>query len=94
MSGYMIAQVRVTNPEKFKAYAAAAGPVTAKYGGEYLVRGGAMVALEGDPAERLVVIRFPDRAAAEAWYNSPEYQEARKLREGAATGDFAAVDGA
>jgi uncharacterized protein (DUF1330 family) len=94
MSAYMIALVTVTDLEQFKQYAAAATEATAKYGGKYLARGGASTLLEGNmPAERLVVIEFADRAAAEAWYNSPEYQAARKLREGAATGSFVAVDG-
>jgi uncharacterized protein (DUF1330 family) len=54
-----------------------------------------MSLLEGNfDRDRLVVIEFADRAAAEAWYNSPEYQAARKLREGAAIGTFIAVDGA
>lgn len=95
MSAYMIAQVKVTDPEQFKLYAAAAGKATAQYGGTYLARGGEMSLLEGDlTAERLVIIEFKDRASAETWYNSPEYQAAKKLREGAATGIFAAVDGA
>ena len=95
MSAYMIALVTVTDPEQFKQYAAAAGPATAKYGGKYLARGGATSLFEGEmPAERLVVIEFADRAAAETWYKSPEYQAAKKLREGAATGTFMCVDGA
>ncbi|NNE22343.1 MAG: DUF1330 domain-containing protein [Rhizobiales bacterium] len=95
MSAYMIALVNVTDPEQFKKYAAAAGPATAKYGGKYLARGGETSLFEGEmPAERLVVIEFASREAAEIWYNSPEYQAAKKLREGAATGTFMAVDGA
>ncbi len=94
MSAYMVALVKVTDPDQFKKYAAAAGEVTAKYGGTYRVRGGDKTLLEGElDHDRIVVIEFPDRAAAEAWYNSPEYQAARKLREAAAIGTFVAVDG-
>jgi len=94
MSAYMIALVKVTDPEQFKHYAAAAGEVTARYGGKYLARGGDKVVLEGElDQDRLVVIEFPDRAAAEAWYNSPEYQAAKELRANAAIGTFVAVDG-
>ena len=94
MSAYMVAMLTVTDPEEFKHYAAAAGPATAKYGGTYLARGGALSVLEGDLGrERVVIIEFKDKAAAEAWYNSPEYQAARKLREGAAIGTFVAVEG-
>ncbi len=94
MSAYMIALVKVTDSEQFKQYAAAAGKVTAQYGGTYRVRGGEMSLLEGDlEQDRLVVIEFNERASAEAWYNSPEYQAARALRDGAAVGTFVAVDG-
>ncbi len=94
MSAYMVAMLKVTDPEKFKEYAAAAGPATAKYGGTYLARGGAVSVLEGDLGrERVVVVEFKDKASAEAWYSSPEYQAAKKLREDAAIGTFVAVEG-
>ena len=94
MSAYMIATINVTDPDRFKDYAAAAGKVTAQFGGQYIVRGGDKSLLEGDlTGNRVVVIKFADRETAEAWYNSPEYRHAKSLREGAATGTFVAVDG-
>ncbi|WP_438454859.1 DUF1330 domain-containing protein [Vreelandella venusta] len=36
--------------------------------------------LEGSAMEGAVILRFPDMAAARAWYESPAYQEARKHR--------------
>ena len=36
--------------------------------------------LEGSDMEGAVILRFPDMAAARAWYQSPAYQEARKHR--------------
>ncbi len=36
--------------------------------------------LEGSAMEGAVILRFPDMAAARAWYTSPAYQEARKHR--------------
>ena len=44
---YLVAEIEVVNPEPYKAYVAAAGPLVAAYGGKYLVRGGAAEALEG-----------------------------------------------
>ena len=95
MAAYMIARVEVTDLEKFKQYSAAAGLVTQKYGGKYLARGGELAGLENftDADKRLVIIEFSDMDTANAWYNSEEYQEAKKLREGAATGNFLIVDG-
>ncbi len=95
MSAYMIARVEVSDLEKFKLYAAAAGPVTQKFGGKYLARGGELAGLENfdDDGKRVVIIEFSDMNTAKAWYNSPEYQEAKKLREDAAVGNFLIVDG-
>ncbi len=39
-----------------------------------LVVYGEMETLEGDAAEGIVILQFPDKAAAKAWYESPEYQ--------------------
>ncbi len=49
-----------------------------------LVVYGELETLEGDPADGVVVLQFPDRDAAKAWYFSPEYQEKVKLRQKAA----------
>jgi uncharacterized protein (DUF1330 family) len=59
------------------------------------VRGGKKTALEGDiPFERIVVSEFPDVEAAKKFYDSPEYQEARKHRAGAAEFNMVIVEGA
>ena len=95
MSAYMIARVEVKDLENFKKYAEGAGAATAKFGGKYLARGGELVGLENheDDGKRVVIIEFPSLDDAKAWYNSPEYQEARKHRENAAVGRFMIVDG-
>jgi len=49
------------------------GPVFAKYGGKFLVRGGRHVSKEGTSRTRNVVIEFKDYDTAIACYNSPEY---------------------
>lgn len=50
--------------------------------------------LEGDPdAHRLVVIQFPNFAAAQAFYNSPEYQEIIPLRTEVSDGSLLIVEG-
>lgn len=94
MSAYIIVRIKASDPEQLKDYQLAAPPVIEKFGGKYIARGGTVVSLEG-PAElrRIVIIEFPDLAAAEAFYNSHEYEEVRKLREGVAEAEFIAVDG-
>ena len=39
-AGYVIAQLKVTNPENYKEYVAKVNEVVKKFGGEYLVRNG------------------------------------------------------
>jgi uncharacterized protein (DUF1330 family) len=75
-------------------YKAAAPATIAAAGWRYLVRGGELVVLEGDwQPSRMVVLEFKDMAAARRWYESEAYQEARKLREGAARERGVAVQG-
>jgi len=95
MPAYIIAMVNVTDPSKYPEYAKGAGPANAKYGGKFLVRGGKKTTREGDvPFERIVVTEFPDVEAAKKFYNSPEYQAARKHRLGAADFHMIIVEGA
>jgi len=91
---YIVVQAEVTNPQRYAEYAKLSPGIIAKYGGKFLARGGKTVTLEGPPAKnRVVVIEFPSLEKAEEFYRSPEYTEAKRLREGAATAQFIAVEG-
>ena len=94
MPAYIIAEVEVTNPAGYEAYRPLAGASVAQYGGKFVVRGGKAELIEGskEPA-RIVVIEFADTAAAKRWYNSPEYQEALKIRLANSTGRGLLVEG-
>jgi uncharacterized protein (DUF1330 family) len=93
-TAYIVVQADVTNPQRYAEYAKLSPGIIAKYGGKFLARGGKPVTLEGPPAKnRMVVIEFPSLEKAEEFYRSPEYTEAKKLREGAATAQFIAVEG-
>ena len=95
MPAYVIALVNVTNAEKYQEYAKLAGPAGAKYGGKFLVRGGAKTTLEGDiPFSRVVINEFADVETAKKFYNSVEYQAARKHRLGAADFHMIVLEGA
>ena len=84
--GYVIAQISVKDPEAYREYVAKVTPIVAKFGGEYLVRGGQAETVEGTaPGERTVVIRFPSLQAARDWYFSPDYADTKKLRQAAST---------
>jgi uncharacterized protein (DUF1330 family) len=84
MAAYVIANVKVSNPEQYKGYQALSpGAITAA-GGEFLARGGATHVLEGDFVPgRVVVAKFASMDAAKAFYNSVLYTEARTKRAGA-----------
>jgi uncharacterized protein (DUF1330 family) len=95
MSAYIVVESQVSDPEQFSHYMAAAPEAVRAFGGEYLVRGGAIDVLEGDwHPKRLTVLRYPDMATARAMYDSPEYAAARALRAGAtAMFNMVLVDG-
>jgi uncharacterized protein (DUF1330 family) len=94
MPAYLIVETDITDPEQYEHYKAASPGAIAAFGGRFVVRGGEMDVLEGDwTPKRLVVVEFPDLETAKRFYESPEYQEAMKLREGAASLNMVAVDG-
>ena len=65
MAAYVIAEVEVTDPALYERYRREVPGTLAPFGGRFVVRGGAVEPLEGDWApKRLVVLEFPDRAAA------------------------------
>ena len=83
-AAYVIADVSVSDPERYEGYKALTPGAVAAAGGEFVVRGGEFVTLEGDwRPSRVVVIRFPSMEAAKAFYDSPPYLAARAARAGA-----------
>ena len=94
MAAYILARVEVTDWDRYKEYVKETPKAIKKYGGKFIVRGGKMVTLEGpEETRRLVLIEFPSLEKAKEFYYSQEYQEAKKIREGAALGQFLALDG-
>ncbi len=95
MAAYVIYQGEVTDPDRYEQYKTKAAESILAAGGRYIVRGGEAEVLEGEPpAGRTVVLEFPTRQAALAWYRSEEYTAIRRLREGAARARLYVVDGA
>ncbi|GGX43989.1 DUF1330 domain-containing protein [Streptomyces chryseus] len=74
--------IEVTDPAKLAEYSARVREVVEKHGGRYLAVGGQVDAVEGESMLTYpVLIEFPDLAAAHRWYDAPEYQELRTLRQ-------------
>ena len=94
MPAYIIVETDVHDPEQYEHYKQATPGAVAAGGGRFLVRGGELSVLEGDwQPKRLVVLEFEDLAAAERFYRSSQYQDAKRLREGAANMNMVAVQG-
>ena len=95
MPAYMIVQIKLTQKDGWSLYRDAVGPLTQRFGGRYLVAGGAKVeVLEGSHDGRsLVVFEFPSIEAIHRFWSSPEYAEVKKLRAGLAELDVWAVPG-
>jgi uncharacterized protein (DUF1330 family) len=94
MPAYVIVETDVHDADQYEHYKAAASDAIVAGGGRYVVRGGELAVLEGEwRPTRLVVLEFDDLDAAKRWYDSPEYREAKQLREGAATLHMVAVEG-
>jgi uncharacterized protein (DUF1330 family) len=94
MPAYIIADVTVTDPEGYEAYRARVPAVIAAHGGRYLVRGGAVLPLEGEwNLGRCVILEFPDMAHVRAFWDSVDYAPLRAIRERCATSRLVAVEG-
>ena len=82
MTALCILKMDLHDPEAFKQYMATAPQTVIQYGGRHFSRGGRTVTLEGpENTVRNVLIEFDSIEAAEAWYNSPEYQAAKVHRD-------------
>ncbi|NNL85473.1 MAG: DUF1330 domain-containing protein [Myxococcales bacterium] len=94
MPAYIVARVDVTDPDKYKNYMALTPAAIEKAGGRFVVRGGAITTLEGpEETRRLVILEFDSIEKAKAFYHSPDYERAKREREGAAEAQFIAVEG-
>jgi uncharacterized protein (DUF1330 family) len=91
---YVIVETDVYDPNQYAQYMAVSPGAVHGGGGRFVVRGGELAVLEGDwEPSRLVILEFPDLDTARRWYESAEYQEAKRLREGAAHLRMVAVQG-
>lgn len=93
--GYVVAEVRVHDADAIARYRQLSSAAVEQYGGRFLVRGGASEILEGkwSPPERMIVVEFESVAQAKRFYDSPEYQAARKVREHIAEMNMLVISG-
>jgi uncharacterized protein (DUF1330 family) len=94
MPAYIIVEVSIHDPKGYEDYKKLTPASIAAFGGKFLVRGGKTETLEGDwTPERIVVAEFPDVETAKKWWNSPEYEPAKKIRHSTAKTKMIVVEG-
>jgi uncharacterized protein (DUF1330 family) len=94
VAAYVIVQVEVNDPLRYEDYKKMVPPSIAKFGGRFLVRGGKTHTLEGSWApKRFVIVEFPSVEQAKAWWASPEYAEAKALRQATAESMMIVAEG-
>lgn len=92
MTAYLVASYRITDPMGYEPYVPAVVPLLMAAGCEILVADYASQPMEGAPGDVTVVIKFASKAAAMAWYDSPEYQAIKHLRTDHSDGNMVLVD--
>ncbi len=94
MTAYAVAHLRnvAIGPEIID-YIEMIDATLAPYHGKFLVHGARPTVLEGSWPGDLVVIAFPSRQQAMAWYGSADYQAILPLRLNNSDGDVILIDG-
>ncbi|MEM9623026.1 MAG: DUF1330 domain-containing protein [Pseudomonadota bacterium] len=91
---YILANIQIHDADVFKAYVEKVPALIAKHQGRYLVRGGESANREGTfQPERMILLEFPDKAAAEAFLDDPEYAPVAALRHQSAHSDLIVMEG-
>ena len=91
----MIVDVNIHDVDPYEIYKSQVTPIIEKFGGEYLVRGGAHEVLENDlwSPTRMVMVRFPDKKSALDFIHSDEYAPVKKMRRDNSDGTVLIVEG-
>jgi uncharacterized protein (DUF1330 family) len=94
MAAYLIADIEITEPVGYEEYRRRVPAIIAAHGGRYLARGGATEVLEGTwQPRRSAIIEFPSLASLKAFWDSPEYQPLRAIRERSARSNLVVIEG-
>ena len=91
--GYLIANIRVKNKEKFAAFSGMAGPVIKAHRGKILAKGPDAERHEGNLSGNVMMIEFESLSAARKFYFSDDYQAAKVIRDACSESDLMLVEG-
>lgn len=94
MTCYAVGHLReVEMGPQIVAYLEGIDATLAPFGGRFIIHGGRKHQLEGTFQGDLIVIAFPDRRSAEAWYTSPAYRKILPHRLAGAKGEIFMIKG-
>jgi dimethylargininase len=94
MPAYVLAIVDIKEPVKYESYRQMVLPTITAFGGRFIARGGKTDVLEGAWApRRVVIVEFPSYERAKAWWSSPEYAEAKAIRQATSEGTLIVIEG-
>jgi uncharacterized protein (DUF1330 family) len=91
---YVIALVDIKDPVRYEDYRRLVLPTITAYDGRFVARGGRTEVLEGAWApRRVVILEFPSVERAKEWWSSPEYSEAKAIRQATSEGTLIVIEG-
>lgn len=89
MSAFVLVEVNIQDPLVYEEYKKLTPGSVEAYGGKFVIRGNPVQVMEGSwDFDRMVLLEFPNKERALEWYNSEEYQKAKKIREKASSANF------
>lgn len=91
--GYLVANIRVTDAERFQEFSGMAAPVIASFGGRVLAKGPDADRHEGSLQGNVMMIEFDSKARAEEFYFSDAYQAAKAVRDECSETDLMIIEG-
>ena len=94
MTTYLIAQLQISDRERYARYEAGFLDIFGRYDGKLLSVDEQPTVLEGEwPWTRTVLLEFPSRERALAWYESEDYRALMTHRHAASEGNVVIIDG-
>ena len=91
--GYLIARIRVHNRDAFEEFKQLSGAAIKAHNGKVLVRNPSPDHREGAEQGLAIVIEFESLGAAQTFYDSDAYSEARAVREKISDTDLILAEG-
>lgn len=94
MKAYIIVDINIKDAVRYEDYKKLTLATLAPFDGKFVVRGGTVETLEGNwKPGRFVMIEFPDRDKAKAWWSSKEYAPAKAIRQSCSDAKMILVEG-